>query len=140
MIGALQNETRNAVQLFAYIHMSSDDFPQSFEHGITQQISKECWLDILYAGMRTLFTHEAAKCGIPLVVLVHEEEMARGVLARSGIDIGSFSSVNSLLQRERGQPQVSISLRMTGFRSESHHADNYAPNVLQITFSTTLEH
>ncbi|KAG1744996.1 uncharacterized protein EDB91DRAFT_1122053 [Suillus paluster] len=96
MKGALKNEKENA----------------SFEYGTTKE---ETTVDILYPDLRTLFTHDAAKCGVPLVVLVHEEEMVRGVLARSGIDVGSFTSVAALLQR--GQPQK-ISRRMSS-RSRS---------------------
>ncbi|KAG0704054.1 hypothetical protein DFH29DRAFT_802373 [Suillus ampliporus] len=92
MKGALQNEKENA----------------SFEHGAT----KESTVDNLYSDIRTLFTHDAAKCGVPLVVLVHEE-MVRGVLARSGIDVGSFTSVAALLQR--GQPQVVYLFVILGF-------------------------
>lgn len=69
-----------------------------FEHGTTNQ---EGTVDTLYSDIRRLFTHDAAN--VPLVVLVHDEEMVRGVLARSGIDVGSFTSVAALFQR--GQPQ-----------------------------------
>lgn len=79
---ALKNEEQNA----------------PFEHGTTNQ---EGTLDILYSDIRRLFTHDAAN--VPLVVLVHDEEMVRGVLARAGIDVGSFTSVSALFQR--GQPQ-----------------------------------
>lgn len=61
-------------------------------------------MDILYSEMRRLFTHDATN--VPLVVLVHDEEMVRGVLARSGIDVGSFTPVAALFQR--GQPQVAL--------------------------------
>lgn len=81
---ALRNEEQNA----------------SFEHGTT---NNEGTVDILYSEIRRVFAHDAAQCGVPLVVLVHEEEMVRGVLARSGIDVGSFASVGALLQR--GRPQ-----------------------------------
>ncbi|OJA11338.1 hypothetical protein AZE42_04933 [Rhizopogon vesiculosus] len=73
-----------------------------FMHGITEE---GVVADILYSRMRTLFTHDAAKSGIPLVVLVHEEEMVRGVLTRSGIDVGSMTSVGALLRS--GQLQKS---------------------------------
>jgi hypothetical protein len=85
--------------------------------------------------MRTLFTHDAAKSGIPLVVLVHEEEMVRGVLTRSGIDVGSFTSVGTLLQSS--QPQVNMFLPIADFRSNLYHADIIAKNVLQISFPAT---
>lgn len=70
-----------------------------FEHGTTNQ---EGTVDILYSDIRRLFTHDDSN--VPLVVLVHDEEMVRGVLARSGIDVGSFTSVAALFQR--GQPQT----------------------------------
>lgn len=69
-----------------------------FEHGTTKQ---EGTVDVLYSEIQRLFTHDASN--VPLVVLVHDEEMVRGVLARSGIDVGSFTSVAALFQR--GQPQ-----------------------------------
>ncbi|KAG1748154.1 hypothetical protein EDB19DRAFT_1630341 [Suillus lakei] len=97
---ALKNEEQNAVPLFTYIHMCYlTVFSQPFEHGTTNQ---EGTVDILYSDMRRLFSHDAAN--VPLVVLVHEDEMVRGVLARSGIDVGSFAPVAALFQR--GQPQV----------------------------------
>ncbi|KAG2148836.1 hypothetical protein DEU56DRAFT_869590 [Suillus clintonianus] len=105
---ALRNEEQNAVPLFTYVpYVLSDDFSQSFEHGTT---NNEGTVDILYSEIRRVFAHDAAQCGVPLVVLVHEEEMVRGVLARSGIDVGSFASVETI-----------------------------SPN-LQITFPATLEY
>ena len=46
----------------------------------------------LFPRLRNLFSHDAKKSGIPLMVLVHDEEMARGVLSRAGVDVGSWSS------------------------------------------------
>jgi hypothetical protein len=82
MKGALKNEEQNA----------------PFEHGTTNQ---EGTVDILYSDIRRVFTHDAAN--VPLVILVHDEEMVRGVLARSGIDVGSFTSVTALFQRGQSQ-------------------------------------
>ncbi|KAG2044133.1 hypothetical protein BDR03DRAFT_940832 [Suillus americanus] len=79
---ALKNEEQNA----------------PFEHGTTNQ---EGTVDMLYSDVRRLFTHDSAN--VPLVLLVHDEEMVRGVLARSGVDVGSFTSVAALFQC--GQPQ-----------------------------------
>jgi hypothetical protein len=67
-------------------------------------------VDVLYSEIQRLFTHDASN--VPLVVLVHDEEMVRGVLARSGIDVGSFTSVAALFQR--GQPQVAHSIASPG--------------------------
>lgn len=111
---------------FTYIHMRlSDNLLQPYNHGITEE---GVVTDTLYSRMRTLFTHDAAKYGVPLVVLVHDEEMVRGVLTRSGIDVGSFTSVGALLRNS--QPQVSMFLPIVGFRFELHYADIIAPNVL----------
>jgi hypothetical protein len=118
---------------FTYTYMwLSDNLFQPFKHGITEE---GVVADTLYARMRTLFTHDAAKSGIPLVVLVHEEEMVRGVLTRSGIDVGSFTSVGTLLRSS--QPQVNIFLPIADFRSDLYDVDTIAPNVLQISFSAT---
>ncbi|KAG1865001.1 hypothetical protein DFJ58DRAFT_771944 [Suillus subalutaceus] len=79
---ALKNEEQNA----------------PFEHGTTSQ---DGTVDMLYSDIRRLFTHDSAN--VPLVLLVHDEEMVRGVLARSGIDVGSFTSVAALFQRGQHQ-------------------------------------
>lgn len=102
---------RRCDTLFAYIYIwSSDNLFQRFVHGITEE---GVVVDTLHARMRTLFEHDAAKCGVPLVVLVHEEEMVRGVLSRSGIDVGSFTSVRELLRSS--QPQVNMFLPIASF-------------------------
>ncbi|KAG2155324.1 uncharacterized protein EDB93DRAFT_101182 [Suillus bovinus] len=93
------------------LSLKNEEQNAPFEHGTTNQ---EGTVDILYSEIRRLFTHDAPN--VPLVVLVHDEEMVRGVLARSGINVGSFTSVAALFQR--GQPQ----------------------KILQITFPATLEH
>lgn len=100
---ALKNEEQNA----------------PFEHGTTNQ---EGTVDILYSEMRRLFTHDATN--VPLVVLVHDEEMVRGVLARSGIDVGSFTPVAALFQR--GQPQKLLHRRSS--RSPSPRRLNTGPS------------
>ena len=76
--------------------------------------------------MRTLFTHDAEESGIPLVLLVHEEEMVRGVLTRSDINVSSFAPVGALLRSSK--PQVSIFLPIVGVRSELLYADITAQN------------
>ncbi|KAF9221128.1 hypothetical protein BS17DRAFT_712520 [Gyrodon lividus] len=43
----------------------------------------------LYLRLRTLLSHESA---IPVVILVHDEAMAREVLGRAGIDVESYTS------------------------------------------------
>ncbi|KIK92515.1 hypothetical protein PAXRUDRAFT_13188 [Paxillus rubicundulus Ve08.2h10] len=46
----------------------------------------------LYLRLRTLLSHDANKSAAPVVVLVHDEAMARGVLDRAGIDVQSCTS------------------------------------------------
>ncbi|KAF9242855.1 hypothetical protein BU15DRAFT_43401 [Melanogaster broomeanus] len=46
----------------------------------------------LYLRLRTLLSHDSNKSGVPLVLLVHDEAMARGVLARAGLDVEAYSS------------------------------------------------
>jgi hypothetical protein len=98
-------ECGTAVYLHPYV--LSHKFSQPFEHGTTNQ---EGTVDILYSDIRRVFTHDAAN--VPLVILVHDEEMVRGVLARSGIDVGSFTSVTALFQR--GQSQVACLSKSSG--------------------------
>ncbi|KAF8127847.1 hypothetical protein EV363DRAFT_1341549 [Boletus edulis] len=46
----------------------------------------------LYQRLRDLLSHDANKSGIPLIVLVHDEDMARGLLSRAGINLDLWSS------------------------------------------------
>ncbi|KIJ67190.1 hypothetical protein HYDPIDRAFT_84951 [Hydnomerulius pinastri MD-312] len=46
----------------------------------------------LYSRLRTLLSAEANNNGIPLIVLVHDEVMARGILARAGANVDSYQS------------------------------------------------
>lgn len=52
----------------------------------------------LYRRLRELLSHDAKQSGVPLIVLVHDEDMARGIISRAGIDLASWSSgLTSLL-------------------------------------------
>ncbi|KAF8553061.1 hypothetical protein OG21DRAFT_1308971 [Imleria badia] len=45
----------------------------------------------LYQRLRNLLSHDANTSGIPLIVLVHDEDMARSVLSRAGIALEQWS-------------------------------------------------
>ncbi|KAG9312525.1 hypothetical protein JVU11DRAFT_6920 [Chiua virens] len=72
----------------------------------------------LYERLRKLFNDDANTKGVPLIVVVHDEAMARGVLGRAGIDIDTWTSgLSKLLPRAP--------------RRNRHHAEEpFDPTVL----------
>jgi hypothetical protein len=72
----------------------------------------------LYRRLRELLSHDAKQSGVPLIVLVHDEDMARGIISRAGIDLASWSSgLTSLLpivapQKDRRKAEDPSSLAL----------------------------
>ncbi|KAH7906362.1 hypothetical protein BJ138DRAFT_1016351 [Hygrophoropsis aurantiaca] len=82
---------------------------QEFKYGETKQDASHAEVA---AKVRSLFEHNSQKSGVPLLLLVHNEEIARSVLSYLGVDVSSYvSGIRHLLYaREVSNPLVSCGI------------------------------